>query len=87
MQTNGGTYEQTDNCLEAHIIITIPPKITIPSLTIHSLIFPINVHEKVTFETTHLDLFTNRGLVQSLAKKIVVFDTVVLGVSSGSIKG
>ena len=75
------------SCFEAHIIITIPPEITIPSLTIHSLIFPINVHEKVSLQTTRLDLFTNRGLVQSLARNIVVFNSVVLGVSSGSIKG
>ena len=56
-------------------------------MTIHSLIFPINVHKKVSFETTRLDLFTNRGLVQSLARDIVVFNSVVLGVSSGTLKG
>ena len=69
------------------MIITIPPKMTLPSLTIHSLIFPINIHEKVSLETTRLDLFSNRGLIQSLAKEIVVFDSIVLGMSSGSIKG
>jgi hypothetical protein len=75
------------SCFEAHIIITIPPEITIPSLTIHSLIFPINLHKGVSFRTSRLDLFTNKGLVQSLTRNVTVFESVVLGVGGGSIKG
>jgi hypothetical protein len=74
-------------CVEAHLIITIPPEMEIPSLTIHSLIFPINIHHGVSFRTPRLDLFTYKGLVQSLSRNITVSDAVVLGVSGGSIKG
>ena len=74
-------------CFEAHIIITIPPNIEIPSLTIQSLIFPIKIHRDVEFRTTRLDLFTNKGLIQNSSKNITVFDSVVLGVGGGSIQG
>jgi hypothetical protein len=88
IQTNAGAYEAGDRkCLEAHIVITVPPQILIPSLTIHSLIFPINIHRGVSLRTPQLDLFTNEGVLQNNAKDLTVLDTVVLGVNGGGIKG
>jgi hypothetical protein len=86
-KTHGGSYEGASTCLEAHIIITVPPNITFRSITIHSLIFPINIHPDVNMRVQRMDLFTNRGLVESKSKQLKVNNTLFIGVGSGAISG
>jgi len=84
----GGEYNKgKEVCFHAQIIMTVPPDIAIPSLTIHSLVFPITVHQNVTLRTKEIDLFTNLGAINSESRGLVVFSAILLGVSGGVIQG
>jgi len=74
-------------CVKIHIIVTIPAQITIPSLTVQSLIFPIIIEDGVSLRTSTLDLFARESLIKSSSKEMTVLDSVVLGVGKGRIWG
>jgi hypothetical protein len=69
------------------ITITIPQGVTIPSLNIHSLVFPIVIKDDIMLISQGLDLFTRSAKIENLSRQLYALNHVALGTETGLIKG
>ena len=68
-------------------MVTVPPRIQIPSLTITSLTFPITIQPDVSLHTERLNLFAEKAIIENWSRNITVSESVLLGVQQGTISG
>lgn len=86
-ETHTTAYKDSEECVTIKVKLMLPRDIEIPSLTIHSVAFPVIIENGVSFVTDRLEIISNGDLIMSRSKNYTVQDSIVLALNQGNIQG